>query len=145
MVPFTRSHSFVGRSSILAQIREHCSSKGGRRLTIYGLGGCGKTAIALEAAYELRDRNPLCAVFWIAAFSRESVEQSFQEIGVLLNIPGILNQENNAKQLVKARLSDETFGPWLLVVDNADDISILFGSRERNHGAERLSCLEPIP
>jgi tetratricopeptide (TPR) repeat protein len=138
MVPFARSHSFVGRSSILAQIREQCSSKGGQKLTIYGLGGCGKTAIALEAAYELRDHNHLCAVFWIAAFSRDSVEQSFQEIGVLLNIPGILNQENNAKQLVKARLSDETFGPWLLVVDNADDTSILFGSREGNHGAERL-------
>jgi tetratricopeptide (TPR) repeat protein/RecA/RadA recombinase len=138
MVPFARSGSFVGRGSLLAQIREHCSSKGGHKLTIYGLGGCGKTAIALEAAYELQDHNPLCAVFWIAAVSRESVESSFQEIGVLLNIPGILNQKNNAKQLVKVRLSDETFGPWLLVVDNADDTSILFGPREGNHGAERL-------
>jgi tetratricopeptide (TPR) repeat protein len=138
MVPFARSGSFVGRSSLLAQIREHCSSKGGHKLTIYGLGGCGKTAIALEAAYELRDHNPLCAVFWIAAVSRESIELSFQEIGVLLNIPGILDQENNAKELVKARLSDETFGPWLLVVDNADDTSILFGSREGNHSADRL-------
>jgi tetratricopeptide (TPR) repeat protein len=138
MVPFARSHSFVGRSSILAQIRKHCSSKGGQKLTIYGLGGCGKTAIALEAAYELRDYNPLCAVFWIAAVSRESIELSFQEIGVLLNIPDILDQKNNTKQLVKARLSNETFGSWLLVVDNADDTSILFGSREGNHGAERL-------
>jgi tetratricopeptide (TPR) repeat protein len=138
MVPFARSRSFVGRSSLLTQIREHCSSKGGHKLTIYGLGGCGKTAIALEAAYELRDHNPLCAIFWIAAVSRESVELSFQEIGVLLNIPGILDQENNPKQLVKVRLSDETFGPWLLIVDNADDISILFGSREGNYGAERL-------
>jgi tetratricopeptide (TPR) repeat protein len=138
MVPFARSGSFVGRSSLLAQIKEHCSSKGGHKLTIYGLGGCGKTAIALEAAYELRDHNPLCAVFWIAAVSRESVELSFQEIAVLLNIPGILNPKNNAKQLVKARLSDETFGPWLLVVDNADDTSILLDPREGNHGAERL-------
>jgi tetratricopeptide (TPR) repeat protein len=138
MIPFARSNSFVGRGSLLAQIREHCLSKGGQKLTIYGLGGCGKTAIALEAAYELRDHNPLCAVFWIAAVSRESIELSFQEIGVLLNIPGILDQKNNAKQLVKARLSDETFGPWLLVVDNADDTSILFGRREGNHGAERL-------
>jgi tetratricopeptide (TPR) repeat protein len=138
MVPFARSHSFVGRSSILAQIREHCSLKGGQKLTIHGLGGCGKTAIALEAAYELRNHNPLCAVFWIAAVSRESIELSFQEMGVLLNIPGILDQKNNAKQLVKARLSDETFGPWLLVVDNTDDTSVLFNSREGNHGAERL-------
>jgi tetratricopeptide (TPR) repeat protein len=138
MVPFARSRSFVGRSSLLAQIREHCSSRGGQKLTIYGLGGCGKTALALEAAYELRDHNPLCAVFWITAVSPESFELSFQEIGVLLNIPGILDQENNAKHLVKARLSNELFGPWLLVVDNADDTSILFGSREGNHGAERL-------
>jgi tetratricopeptide (TPR) repeat protein len=138
MVPFTRSRSFVGRSSLLAQIREHCLLREGQKLTIYGLGGCGKTAIALEAAYELRDHNPLCAVFWIAAVSRESVELSFQEIGVLLNIPGDLDQKTDTKQLVKARLSDETFGPWLLVVDNADDTSILFGFREGNHGAERL-------
>jgi tetratricopeptide (TPR) repeat protein len=138
MVPFARPRSFVGRGSVLAQIREHFSSKGGQKLTIYGLGGCGKTAIALEAAYGLRDHNPLCAVFWIAAVSRESIELSFQEIGVLLNIPGILDQKNNTKQLVKARLSNETFGQWLLVVDNADDTSILFGSREGNHGAEQL-------
>jgi hypothetical protein len=112
--------------------------KGGHKLTVYGLGGCGKTAIVLEAVYEFRDHNPMCAVFWIAAVNRESIELSFKKIGVLLNIPGILDQENNAKQLVKARLSDETFGPWLLVVDNADDTSILFGSREGDHGAERL-------
>jgi tetratricopeptide (TPR) repeat protein len=112
--------------------------KGGHKLTVYGLGGCGKTAVVLEAVYEFRDHNPMCAVFWIAAVSRESIELSFKKIGVLLNIPGILDQENNAKQLVKARLSDETFGPWLLVVDNADDTSILSGSREGNQGAERL-------
>ncbi|KAF1835698.1 kinesin light chain [Decorospora gaudefroyi] len=107
-------HSFVGRETQLAELSTHISLQGCRRLAIYGLGGCGKTALALEAAYRAGEQQPAHAIFWVPA------------IGRLLRIPGITDAKADVKQLVKARLSDEGFGQWLMVVDNADDADVLF-------------------
>ncbi|KAJ4353222.1 uncharacterized protein N0V89_004949 [Didymosphaeria variabile] len=131
LVPFIRPHSFVGRDAQLAQLRAHVLSEGGRRLAVYGLGGCGKTALALEMAYRTREQQPKRAVFWVPAVSRESFEQAYRDIGGCLRIPGIAENNANVKQLVKAQLSDEGRGQWLVVVDNADDDSVLFGGADR--------------
>jgi hypothetical protein len=84
-----------------------------------------KTQIALEFAYRLRERSPRCAVFWVPAITTASFEQAYQEITRLLQIPRITEQKIDVKRLVQSRLSDESFGEWLLIIDNADDIDIL--------------------
>jgi tetratricopeptide (TPR) repeat protein len=122
----------------LVQISTHISSEDSRRLAIYGLGGCGKTALALETAYRTQQQQPDRAIFWVPAVSQSSFEQAYQEIGLLLRIPGIADAQADVKQLVKAKLSDERFGQWLLIVDNADDVSILFGSSSEGKVTERL-------
>jgi tetratricopeptide (TPR) repeat protein len=53
-------------------------------------------------------------------------EQAHLQIGQLLKIPGIMEEKANVKQLVKTRLSQQSTGPWLLIVDNADDIEMLY-------------------
>ncbi|KAL1607816.1 hypothetical protein SLS60_002754 [Paraconiothyrium brasiliense] len=131
LVPFVRPRSFVGRDAQLAHLRAHVSSEGGRPLAICGLGGCGKTALALEMAYRTREQEPKRAVFWVPAISRESFEQAYREIGGRLCTPGIANNNADVKQLVKAQLSDESRGQWLMVVDNADDDDVLFGGADR--------------
>lgn len=72
------------------------------------------------------------------AITHESFEQAYQEIGAILQIPEISDDKVDVKRLVKARLSDESFGQWLMIVDNADDISILLGHPIKNSGAGRL-------
>jgi tetratricopeptide (TPR) repeat protein len=99
-------------------------------MAIYGLGGCGKTALALECSYWTKEQQPTRAVFWVPAMSRESFEQAYYEIAKCLCIPGIEDTQADVKQLVKAKLSDEEFGPWLLIVDNADKTSVLFANLE---------------
>jgi hypothetical protein len=74
----------------------------------------------------------------VPAVSRESFEQAYREMGLLLRIPGITDAQADVKQLVKARLGDEGFGQWLMVVDNADDESILFDRLEKGESTERL-------
>jgi tetratricopeptide (TPR) repeat protein len=74
----------------------------------------------------------------VPAVSQESFEQAYREIGVLLRIPGISDANADVKQLVKARLSDECFGQWLMIVDNADDVNVLFKLLEEGNGTERL-------
>ncbi|KAF1954477.1 kinesin light chain [Byssothecium circinans] len=138
LVPLPRPPSFVGRKAQLVQLSAHISAEGCGRLAIYGLGGCGKTALALEAAYGTRERQPARAIFWVPTVSQESFEQAYREIGRLLRIPGVADAKANVKQLVKARLSDEGFGQWLMVVDNADDDSVLFGPLQEGGVTDRL-------
>ncbi|KAF1940357.1 kinesin light chain [Clathrospora elynae] len=138
LIPLPRPQSFVGRKTQLAQASAHISLQGCRRLAIYGLGGCGKTALALEAAYQAGEQQPAHAIFWVPAVSKESFEQAYREIGQLLRIPGIADAKTDVKQLVKAKLSDEGFGRWLMVVDNADDVDVLFSALNKGSSVDRL-------
>ena len=47
---------------------------------LYGLGGIGKTQIALAYAYQKLDS--LDAVFWIAADTEYSIQQSFSRVAL---------------------------------------------------------------
>ena len=60
----------------------------------------------------------------------ESFEQACADIARALHIPLAASEEGAAKELVKQHLSARQTGPWLLVLDNADDADILFGARQ---------------
>jgi hypothetical protein len=44
----------------------------------------------------------------------------------------MIDDKADVKSLVKTALSQESCGPWLLIVDNADDAEILFGEKGLN-------------
>jgi tetratricopeptide (TPR) repeat protein len=100
------------------------------RLAIYGLGGCGKTALALESAYWTKEQRPVRPIFWVPAMSRESFEQAYYEMAKCLCLPGIDDAQLDVKRLINAKLSDEDFGSWLIIVDNADNTNVLLGDSE---------------
>lgn len=126
-VPFQRNQHFVGRESEIQALSQMLSSSETcERAAIWGLGGCGKTAIALEFAYRTRKQHPRCAVFWVPAISRKSFLDAYRDIGMLLQIPNIQDENADVKQLVQRELSGERSGQWLMVVDNADDVDVLF-------------------
>ncbi|KAI1382500.1 uncharacterized protein F4822DRAFT_435520, partial [Hypoxylon trugodes] len=89
-----------------------------------GLGGIGKTQIALETAYQVRDKHPDCSVFWVPAVDATSFENAYRDIGHQLGVKGIEDDKADAKMLVKAALSHKSAGSWLLVIDNADDLKL---------------------
>ena len=129
LVPFGRNKQFIGRDSLLQELfaklnledLEDC-----QRVAIAGLGGVGKTQIALEAAFRIKNATPDCSVFWISATSTTSFENSVRDIGQALQIPGINEDKADVKSLVKRFLSQESVGRWLLIIDNADDIDMLY-------------------
>ena len=51
-----------------------------------------------------------------------------ERIAAALGIPQAADREEDAKELVKQWLSSGQARRWLLVVDNADDPDVLFGS-----------------
>ena len=137
-VPFTRLPSFIGREAQLDQLNAHISKEGCQPFHVCGLDGCRKTALALELFYRLKEQQPSRAIFWLSAVSRESFEQAYGEIWILLNKPKILEDKADTMRLVKAILSDNTFGQLLLIVDNTDDTNVLLEPLGRERGTDRL-------
>ncbi|KAI1334196.1 P-loop containing nucleoside triphosphate hydrolase protein [Xylariaceae sp. FL0016] len=121
---------FVSREEELAKIRRALNSDGSRRIvTLHGLGGIGKTQIAV--AYAKRYRNEYSAIFWLNIKDEASIQQSFTKVA-----RQILQQHPNASRLstldlqqnheevveaVKAWLSLPGNTRWLLVYDNYDN------------------------
>ncbi|KAL2199556.1 hypothetical protein P885DRAFT_29928, partial [Corynascus similis CBS 632.67] len=131
MVPFGRNKDFVGRESTLARLLERIPPSADKddcqRTAIEGLGGVGKTQIALEAAFRVQDEHPDCHVFWVPAIDAATFENSYREIGRQLQIARIDDDKADVKLLVKTALS-QSADNWLLIVDNADDVELLFSA-----------------
>ncbi|CAN9239159.1 unnamed protein product [Alternaria alternata] len=129
-IPFLKNRHFVGRRDELAKLRQRLLvEQECRKTSIVGLGGMGKTQVALQFACEVKEAQPEWSIFWVPAVSMESFEQACAEIVQALHIPQSADKED-AKELVKQYLSSSQARRWLLVVDNADDPNILFGSEQ---------------
>ncbi|KAJ6151774.1 P-loop containing nucleoside triphosphate hydrolase protein [Penicillium chermesinum] len=124
LVPFRRDPQFVDRGTLLDQVHGKASIPGGR-VALVGLGGVGKSQLAIEFCYQVRDQSPEKWVLWIHASNAARVEQSCRGIADRLKIPGHRNPQANALKLVCDWLSDSESGEWVLVLDNIDDEEIL--------------------
>ncbi|KAJ6145552.1 hypothetical protein N7470_009447 [Penicillium chermesinum] len=86
-VPFARDPDFVSRSTLLHQIREK-SSVPGSKIALVGLGGVGKSQLAIEYSYQIRSESPATWIFWVHASNEGRFEQSFRDIADRLKILG---------------------------------------------------------
>ncbi|KAL4744583.1 hypothetical protein BDW72DRAFT_81009 [Aspergillus terricola var. indicus] len=126
MVPFRRNPGFVGREEEISRIDELIQQiHGPSKIAICGLGGVGKTQIALELAYRARERDPEFSVFWIPCPSYATVEQACMNIAQLVGMQGL--KPGEAKYRVKSYFSQGGPGKWLLIFDNADDMDMWVG------------------
>ncbi|EGC47733.1 conserved hypothetical protein [Histoplasma capsulatum var. duboisii H88] len=91
---------------------------------LYGLAGIGKSQIATEFVY--RSMKMFSAIFWVSASSTEKLFQGFTDIARELNLSkgAAIDDQWAIVQLVDQWLMS-TVEPWLLVLDNADDLSII--------------------
>ncbi|CAJ2505606.1 Uu.00g130000.m01.CDS01 [Anthostomella pinea] len=94
VIPFNRDRDFVQRNTILDQVHRLCSEPASRTALV-GLGGVGKSQIAIEYTYQIRERSPKTWVFWVHASSAPRYEQSFRDIADYLKLPGRTSPQNN--------------------------------------------------
>ncbi|KIV98348.1 uncharacterized protein PV09_09814 [Verruconis gallopava] len=129
-LPFPRNEQFVGRENELRILEHFLLPNIHRRLTVCGLGGCGKSALVLEFAYRTLAQDPGRLIFWVPAISKETFELAYHEIGTLLNVPGLGDDNADIKRLIKETLRSNKRN-WLMIVDNADDTEMLMSGETR--------------
>jgi hypothetical protein len=109
-----------------------------QKLSIMGLGGTGKTQVALQFAYSVKEKWPEYSIFWVPALSMESFEQACVGVARALRIPQAAGGDEDIKEIVQQHLSSGRAGQWLLVVDNADDADIFFGTEQTKNIVDYL-------
>ncbi len=85
--------------------------------TIHGLGGVGKSRLAVEYAWRYGDRHPGGA-FFVSAESPEGLRSELAGLARVLDLPEKEADEATALAAVLAWLRSR--GEWLLILDNAD-------------------------
>ena len=126
MIPLLRNQRFVGREASLAELETRLLiRREARQLAIYGLGGVGKTQIALAFSDIVRTRYLDYSIFWVSALSIARFKQDYTKIAEACSIPTSAS-EDALISVVQSYLSSANAGKWLLIIDNADDKAILF-------------------
>ena len=81
-VPYQRNPNFTGRKNLLTTLRAKlCDIAPGswnHRVALYGLGGVGKTQLALE--YVFSHKSDYDRIYWISAVSEATLFSGFKDI-----------------------------------------------------------------
>lgn len=117
-LPFDVSPDFTGGNEVCRKLRENClpsrrsTARVSQRIfTLYGLGGSGKTQMALKFASD--HRESFWGVFFIDTSSADMAEQGFSKMARMCKVGESLDDFK--------RYLANCPEPWLLILDNADD------------------------
>ncbi|KAL6240402.1 hypothetical protein RBB50_012684 [Rhinocladiella similis] len=124
IIPFCRDRDFVERG-VLNDIWQRAFEPAAR-IGLVGLGGVGKSQLAIECAYRTREQDPDRWVFWAHASSAARFAESYKKIAERVQLAGWHEPKADILGMVHGWLSDENNGRWTMVVDKADSSEVMF-------------------
>jgi tetratricopeptide (TPR) repeat protein len=126
-LPYPRNAEFAGREKELAELHkwffeENCDDAMPVAIaqpvtSVSGLGGMGKTQLALEYAYRHKDNYK--GLLWVDA-EGSTIAEGIADLGKTLKVGAPDMPISEQAELVKHFL--EQSGPWLLILDNVDHV-----------------------
>jgi hypothetical protein len=125
----------LGRGEQVASLARLYSRRGRhmRRVHVFhGMGGCGKTTVALSVAHTLRSRK--VEVWWVSASTSADLQAGMRQLAAHLGadvheLDRAWAGMGSAPDLLWRRLQSYR-GRWLMVVDGADDPRLLAAAGE---------------
>ena len=116
--------NYVERKKLSIRLEELFSNRSRSRsriVVLLGMGGTGKTQLALRFCRHMKANGMFRGIFWLDASSRNALESSMLTVCKHL-LPGrSLDSPRDGADLVRTTLSDWS-EPWLLVFDNLDNL-----------------------
>ncbi|KAL8364651.1 hypothetical protein RB595_003774 [Gaeumannomyces hyphopodioides] len=87
-IPLLRNGYFAGRAEVFGRLEKKLFGEDNPlRVALVGLGGIGKTQVALQLAYLTQENKSGWSVFWVPALSMASFEQACVDIIGKLRVP----------------------------------------------------------
>ncbi|MEV6637357.1 FxSxx-COOH system tetratricopeptide repeat protein [Actinoplanes sp. NPDC051470] len=124
----SKNPNFTGRETLLQRLtatllaRQHAAVV---PQTLHGLGGVGKTQLAVEYVY--RHAGEYDLIWWIPAEDPAQVRQTLAELATRLDLPAGDEVKQTISLLFEALAAPESDRRWLLVYDNVTDRANLAG------------------
>lgn len=117
-----RNKNFTGREDILALIQRTLGAHAQSALvpqTLHGLGGIGKSQMAIEFAYRFQDEYQL--VWWIQADDERSIRRSLVSLAKRLGLPESADVQDTVDTVLDVLRRGDPHSRWLLIYDNAPE------------------------
>ncbi|KAM0245503.1 hypothetical protein ACHAP5_005310 [Fusarium lateritium] len=133
VIPYPRNEDLVHRRDLIDRLDKLLpqTTSGSYRAALWGLGGSGKTQIALDYAYRRCDTDKECCIFWVHADSEATFLADYKTIGKKLGVDDRLD----GTDLLDAVCNKiEGRSKWLIILDNADELNI-FGVGQQTGGS----------
>ena len=127
IVPYKRNMYFRGRDNLIAtlctKLSEIMPDNMNHQVALYGLGGMGKTQLALEYVYSHRENYG--RIYWINVASEAALFSGFQDIAKRTSCPSV-NADDKPSETAKLVLDWlDRQESWLIVFDNLDDVDVI--------------------
>ena len=121
-----RNKNFTGREELLRELERRAGPLTSSPVTaivpqaLYGLGGVGKTQLAIEYAYRYAEKYQV--VWWVPADQIALIRSTLAALAPRLNLTDIPpgRVEDSVAAVLDALRRGEPYNRWLLIFDNAD-------------------------
>ncbi|KAI4121535.1 MAG: hypothetical protein LQ347_006820 [Umbilicaria vellea] len=124
-IPPIQVSRFVERVDLMGEIKtSFANTTGGashpKTVVLLGMGGQGKTQLALEYCRRARTSGEFQAIFWVDASSQNTVARGFETIAKRISHPGLVFDDSESQIAFVKKTIGSWHIPWLVVFDNYD-------------------------
>ncbi|HEX6871463.1 MAG TPA: FxSxx-COOH system tetratricopeptide repeat protein, partial [Micromonosporaceae bacterium] len=143
-----RNARFTGREDDLRRLRSQLRTDrtavvvpSALPVALYGMGGIGKTQVAMEYAY--RFRTAYDVVWWIDADATGEVDDNLFDLGARLGLTLQSSVPEGAQAVLQSLSRGEPYPRWLLIFDNAEEPERLASLLPKAHGHVLITSRDP--
>lgn len=104
VLPAARSARFFDRDDVIEKIEKHFqdgdSTSSLHSLALHGMGGVGKSHVAMKYIEMKQRAKDFDAIFWVNAENPVSIQQSFTDIALRLKLPDIRPATHDENRMI---------------------------------------------